>query len=352
MVKRSFASDNNAPIHPEILQAIQEANQGHVLGYGDDLYTSRAIDQFKKHFGNGIDVYFVFNGTGANVLGLSSVTRPFNAVFCAETAHIQVDECGAPERLMGCKLITLPINDEGKITVEVLEKHYRGIDDPHHVQPKVISISQTTELGTVYSLTEIRKIADFAHARGMFLHMDGARLANAAVSLACDFKALTYSAGVDILSFGGTKNGLMLGEAVVFFNHDPTALISRDVKFLRKQSMQLASKMRFISAQFEALLSADLWKKNALQANQMAKLLAARVQSIPRLKLTRKVQANAVFAAVPKASIANLQKEFFFYVWNPDYSATESEVRWMCSFDTTEIDVENFVQSLKRELYL
>ena len=336
---RSFASDNNAGIHPEILKAISSANTGHVVAYGDDLYTQAAIEKFKQHFGRKIDVYFVFGGTGANVLGLQSITEPFNAIICAETAHINVDECGAPEKFTGCKLMTIPTTN-GKITIEAIKRHLHGIGDQHHVQPKMISISQATEMGTVYSPQEIKTLANYAHENQMLLHLDGARLSNAAASLEVDLKALTAEVGVDVLSFGGTKNGMMYGESVVFLDRT----LSESFKYIRKQGMQLASKMRFISAQFEALLSNDLWRENAQRANQMAKRLAQEVGRIPHVKITQQVEANGVFAILPKACIPILQKEYFFYVWNEE----TCEVRWMTSFDTTEEDVRDFVGLIKK----
>jgi threonine aldolase len=332
---RSFASDNNAGIHPKILQAIAAANRGHVVGYGDDRYTEAAVRKFKQHFGADIEVFVVFNGTAANCLSLKSLTESYQAVICAEAAHIYTDECGAPEKFTGCKLIPIPTAD-GKLTVESVSRAYHGIGDPHHVQPRVISITQASEVGTVYTPREVRELARFAHDRDMFLHMDGARIANAAVSLGLNLREATRDLGVDILSFGGTKNGAMGAEAVVFFNKK----FSRDFLYLRKQGMQLASKMRFISAQFEALLSNNLWRKNAERANRMAGLLQKEISKIPDLKIVYKVEANGVFAEIPRAAVTELQKRYFFYVWDEDRSL----VRWMCSFDTTEQDVKQFAQ--------
>src|SRR5216683_2141456 len=261
---RSFASDNNAGVHLEVLKAITAANQGHVVGYGDDPYTDSAVRQFKRHFGDDVEVFFVFNGTAANCLGLKALTNSYHAVICAEAAHIYVDECGAPEKFTGCKLIPISTRD-GKLTVESVEHAYHGIGDQHHVQPRVISITQSTEVGTVYRPEEIQALARFAHDREMFLHMDGARISNAAASLGQTLRQATRDLGVDALSFGGTKNGLMGAEAVVFFDKK----LSRNFHYLRKQGMQLASKMRFISAQLDTLLSNDLWLKNARHANRM-----------------------------------------------------------------------------------
>src|SRR5581483_5129302 len=265
---RSFASDNNASIHPQILEAIAAANHGHTVGYGDDPHTQSAIRKFQQYFGPDIDVFFVFNGTAANCLSLKALTSSYHAVICSEAAHIYTDECGAPEKFTGCKLIPIRAPD-GKLTVESVKHAYHGIGDQHHVQPRVISITQSTEMGTVYQPFEVRNLAKFAHSRQMFLHMDGARIANAAASLGLSLRQATRDLGVDVLSFGGTKNGLMGAEAVVFFDKK----LSEDFKFLRKQGMQLASKMRFTSVQFEALLNNDLWLSNAQHANRMAKLL-------------------------------------------------------------------------------
>jgi threonine aldolase len=332
-VRRSFASDNNAGVHPEILEAIVRANQGHVVAYGDDPYTRSAVKKFEEHFGPEIAVFFTFNGTGANVLSLQSLTRPFHSILCSDYAHINCDECGAPEKHTGCKLIPLPQQD-GKITVEAVHHAYHGIGDEHHSQPRVISITQSTEMGTVYQPEEIRALADFAHGHNMFLHVDGARIANAAVSLGQTLRQASRDLGVDVLSFGGTKNGVLGGEAVVFFRPE----LSRDFLYLRKQSMQLASKMRFIAAQFEALLTNDLWRRSADHANRMARLLEKEVSHIPGVKVIWKVEANGVFAQVPRHSIEKIKQEYFFYTWMEE----QSIVRWMCSFDTTEEDVRKF----------
>jgi threonine aldolase len=332
---RSFASDNNAGVHVAVLKAVAQANLGHAVGYGDDVYTESAVHKFKQHFGRDIDVFMVFNGTAANCLSLKSLTDSYHAVICSEAAHIYTDECGAPEKFTGCKLIPIPAPD-GKLTVESVSHAYHGIGDQHHVQPRVISITQATEMGTVYKPGEIKALARFAHQRGMFLHVDGARIANAAASLGQTLRQATRDLGVDVLSFGGTKNGAIGAEAVVFF--DPT--LSRNFLYLRKQGMQLASKMRFISAQFEALFAGELWLKNAQHANRMAQLLQKLLRKIPQVELVYRVEANGVFAKIPRPAIARLQKRYFFYVWNE----TQSVVRWMCSFDTTEQDVRQFAR--------
>jgi len=336
---RGFASDNNAGVHPEIFNKMRGVNYGHVISYGDDPYTPRAIELFKNYFGKDIDVYFVFNGTAANVLGINAITQSYNAVICSDLAHLHVDECGAPEKYTGCKLLTV-LSPNGKLSLEGIKSHLHGFGFEHHAQPKVISITQSTEMGTVYTIPEIKEISKLAHKHGLYLHMDGARIANAAVSLNCSFKELTVQAGVDVLSFGGTKNGMMYGEAVVFFN--PT--LSKDFKYIRKQGMQLGSKMRFIAAQFLALLEGDLWLRNAQHANDMAKYLGEKVSEIPQIRLTQPVEANAVFAILPAEIIAELQKKFFFYVWNE----MTSEVRWMTSYDTTKEDIDRFIKEVKR----
>ncbi len=336
---RSFASDNNAGVHPEIIKAIAAANQGHVVGYGDDHYTAAAVRQFKHHFGDDIEVFFVFNGTAANCLGLKALTSSYHAVICSEAAHIYVDECGAPEKFTGCKLIPIPAKD-GKLTVPAVRAACHGLGVEHHVQPRVISITQTTEVGTVYKPDEIRQLARFAHENGMFLHADGARIVNAAVALGLNLRQATRDLGMDVLSFGATKNGAMGAEAVIFFNPAHAA----DFKFYRKQGMQLSSKMRFISAQFDALFKDDLWLRNARHANRMAQLLRREVRKIPELKLVYRVEANGVFVQIPRRAIAKLQKRYFFYVWDEELSV----VRWMCSWDTTEVDVKQFVEFVRR----
>src|SRR3954451_2916819 len=333
MSKRSFASDNNAGGHPEVIEAIKAANEGHVVAYGSDPITARSIALFQKHFGD-VAVFFVFGGTGANVLGLKAITQPHHAIFCADTAHVNVDECGAPEKFTGCKLITIATPD-GKLRVEQIKPLLHGIGVEHHVQPRVITISQATEMGTVYTRDELKTLADFAHYNGLLLHIDGARLANAAVALDKTFKEITTDVGIDVLSFGGTKNGMMYGEAVVFFDKARAG----DFKYIRKQGMHLPSKMRFISAQFEALLAGDLWRRGAAHANRMAQLLGSELAKVPKIKLTQPVESNGVFATIPKEYIPALQEKYFFYVWDESIS----EVRLMASFDTSEDDIHDFI---------
>jgi threonine aldolase len=337
--RRSFASDNNAGIHQDVMAAIAAANEGHVIAYGDDPFTTEAVSRFHKHFGKDAEVYFVFGGTGANVLGLKAVTSSHQAIICSETAHIHVDECGAPEKFTGCKLLPVRTPD-GKIRPEQIPPLLHEVGFEHHVQPRVISISQATEMGTVYTPAEIKALARFAHEHDLLLHMDGARISNAAASLGVAFKAITKDAGVDVLSFGGAKNGMMYGEAVVFFSKD----LAKDFKYTRKQGMHLPSKMRFIAAQFDALLAGDLWRRNAEHANRMAQLLADELRKVPQITITQKVEANGVFARLPKKFITPLQKHYFFYVWNEE----ASEVRFMTSFDTTEEDIADFIRLVRK----
>lgn len=339
MNKRGFASDNNAGVHPEIMKAIESVNSGHTIAYGDDPYTASAVKKIKSILGENVQPYFVFTGTAANVLGLDAITKPYHSIICAETSHIHEDECGAPERWTGCKLLSLESPD-GKLSPASIEKHMYGIDFEHHSQPRVISITQSTEMGTLYTPDEIRAITDYAHDRNMLVHMDGARISNAAASLETGFREFTVAAGVDILSFGGTKNGMMYGEAVVFMSEE----YAYDFKYLRKQGMQLASKMRYIAAQFERFLDEEVWLKNASHANHMARVLEAEVMKIDGIRITQPVQSNAVFAILPKEFIPILQEAFFFYVWK---EAT-GEVRWMCSYDTTEEDVINFSSLIRK----
>lgn len=341
MKKINFASDNYAGIHPEVMQAIVAANDGPAIAYGNDEYTSATIQQFKHLLGENAEVFFVVNGTGANVTAICALTKPYEAVICTDKAHIQVDECGAPEKLSGCKLLLVPAV-QGKITVENSIKHLQRVGDQHAVQPRVISLSQSTEYGTVYTLEELRELARFAHSHGLYVHMDGARLANAAAHLQTDLKTIIETANVDVLSFGGTKNGLMIGEAVVFFN----PALAQSFLFIRKQNMQLASKMRFIAVQFQALLANNLWFNNARHANTMAQLLAQELGKISSIRITHPVQANAIFAILPQTLIEKLQKNYYFYVWDESLS----EVRLMTSFNTSEEEIQSFIKDIKAEL--
>ncbi len=342
---RGFASDNYSGIHPEVLAAIAEANDGHQGAYGSDVYTARLQEVFQEQFGDGVEAFPVFNGTGANVTGLQSMLPRWGAVIAASTAHINVDEGGAPEKIGGFKLLTIPTED-GKLTPELIDREAWGWGDEHRAQPLVVSITQSTELGTLYTAEEIRTIADHAHERGMKLHLDGARLSNAAAALDLPLRAFTRDAGVDVLSFGGTKNGAMLGEAVVVLN--PAA--SDGLVYSRKFNMQLSSKMRFVSAQLIALLEGDLWLRNARHANAMAARLRGEIEagiaagSINGVSFTQPTQSNGVFATVPDGVADALRESFRFYDWD----AARNEVRWMCSFDTHESDVDAFVAELSR----
>ena len=338
---RGFASDNYAGVHPEVLAALALANGGHVGSYGADPYTAAAVEVVRRHFGEHAEVCFVFNGTGANVISLQAMTERWDAVICAESAHINVDECGAPEKIAGLKLLTVTTPD-GKLTPALIDVHAHGFGDEHHAQPRVVSITQSTEVGTVYSPAEIAALCAHAHELGLRVHVDGARLANAAAALGLPFAAFTTDVGVDIVSFGGAKNGLMYGEAIVVLN--PVAV--RGMPFLRKAAMQLSSKMRFIGVQFECLLGGDLWLRSAQHANAMATRLAAAVADVPGLRISRGVQANAVFAVLPADVTARLQQRFPFYVWDEH----TCEVRWMCAFDTTEADVDAFAAAIRAEL--
>ncbi|MER7954616.1 low specificity L-threonine aldolase [Streptomyces sp. NPDC096030] len=338
---RGFASDNYAGVHPEVLAAVAVANGGHQVAYGEDDYTEHLQRIMHSHFGPSAEAFPVFNGTGANVTALQALTDRWGAVICAESAHINVDEGGAPERMGGLKLLTVPTPD-GKLTPELIDRQAWGWEDEHRAMPQVVSITQNTELGTVYTVDEIRAIVEHAHAKGMKVHLDGARIANAAASLNVPMRAFTNAVGVDVISYGGTKNGMMFGEAVVVLNPDAVS----HMKHLRKLSMQLASKMRFVSVQLEALLAKDLWLRNASHANAMAQRLAAGVREVDGVEILYPVQANAVFARLPHEVSIRLQKRFRFYFWDE----AAGDVRWMCSFDTTEDDVDAFLQALKEEM--
>ena len=335
--RRGFASDNAATVHPEVIAAIARVNAGHTFGYGHDPVTEALGDRFRREFGERAQVFPVWGGSAANVLCLRAACRPWHAVICADTAHLNVDECGAPEAIAGVKLLPAATAD-GRLTPALVGERLERIGDEHAVQPRVVSISQCTELGTVYSVEELAALAEFTHAHGLLLHVDGARLANAAAALGVPLRALSTDAGVDMLSFGGTKNGLLGAEAVVFL----TPELAEGFEYLRKQALQLASKMRFLSAQLDALLTDELWLRNARHANAMAALLAERVGALDGVRITRPVQANAVFAELPAAAIGALRERFDFYVWDED----AHEVRWMCSWDTTEQDVDAFAAAV------
>ena len=344
---RGFASDNYAGAHPEVIAAIAEANGGHQIAYGEDVYTARLQEVMKQHFGDRAETFPVFNGTGANVTALTSLLPRWGAVVATSTAHIHTDEGGAPERISGLKLLTVSTTD-GKLTPELIDREAWGWGDEHRAQPLAVSITQTTELGTLYSVDEVRAIADHAHSLGMTLHMDGSRISNAAAALGVPFRAFTTDAGVDILSFGGTKNGLLYGEAVVVLNPDA----SDGLLYLRKLNMQLSSKMRFVSAQLIALLTDDLWLRSAHHSNAMATHLRHSLEdaiasgAISGLAFSQPTQANAVFAVLANDSADRIREQVRFYDWD----RAKGEVRWMTAFDTTEADVDAFVAAITREL--
>jgi len=336
---RGFASDNSATIHPDVLAAIARVNVGHAFGYGHDDYTLGVERRVAACFGEHASAFFVFNGTGANVLSLRAACRRFEAVICAETAHLNVDECGAPEVIAGVKVLTVPGID-GKLTPELVESRIARVGDEHAVQPHLVSISQCTELGTLYTPDELRALAEVAGSHHLLLHVDGARLSNAAAALGVSLGEA--AAGADVVSFGGTKNGLLGAEAVVLLNPQ----LAQDFLYIRKQSMQLASKMRFLAAQFDALISDELWLRCARHANRMAARLAEALSDVPGVQITRPVQANAVFAILPSSVIGVLQREYPFYVWDE----AAGGVRWMCSWDTTPEDVDGFAAAVRDAL--
>jgi threonine aldolase len=336
--RRGFASDNASTIHPEVLAAIDAANRGHVYGYGHDWLTEALAERFREEFGEQARAFPVWSGTAANVLSLRAVCRPWQAAICAPAAHMNVDECGAPEAIAGVKLLTAAA-EHGKLSPQSVEAMVERVGDEHAVQPRVVSISQCTELGTVYTAEETEALAQSAHARDLLLHVDGARLANAAAALGMPLRSLTTDVGVDVLSFGGTKNGLLGAEAVVFLDPD----LGEGFEYLRKQSLQLASKMRFLAAQLHALLDDELWLRSATHANAMAALLAERLEGLDAVRITRPVQTNAVFAELPFEAITELQRHYDFYMWDERVG----EVRWMCSWDTTEADVEEFAGAVR-----
>ncbi|MFI3279263.1 MAG: beta-eliminating lyase-related protein [Rikenellaceae bacterium] len=338
---RSFGSDNNSGVHPLIFKALEEANVDHAIGYGDDKWTEAAAAKIKEAFGPSADPYFLFNGTGANSVAIQSVTRPFNSIICATSAHIYVDECGAPQKMSGCSVVAIPTAD-GKLSAELIKPHLNNFGVCHHSQPGVVYISQTTELGTVYTIEEIRSIADLIHAHGMYLHMDGARLANAAAYLGCSFKEMTVDAGVDVLSFGGTKNGMMMGESVISFKEE----ISVNMQYYRKQSAQLASKLRYLSAQFIPYLENNLWLENAQKANAAAAKLYEALKKYEAVEFTQEAQTNQLFLKMPKEAIEKLLEDYFFYIWNEH----TCEVRFVTSWDTTEKDIADLIASFEKVL--
>ena len=330
---QGFASDNTATVHPAVMQALVDTNIGHQTAYGNDPHTEECSARFRDLFGASVQTLLVWGGTGANVVGLATVLQASQAVICSDVAHINVDEGGAPERFSGAKLVDLPTTD-GKLHPEQIASMLHVLGDEHHVQPRVLSLTQATELGTLYSPAEVAALADLAHRHGMVVHMDGARLANAAAALG-DVRSFTVEAGVDILSFGGTKNGMMYGEAVVFLNPE----LAGQARFIRKQATQLPSKARYIATQFNALLENDLWLGNGAHANAMAQRIYNGIHHLPGVQLTARPQVNSLFPIVPSESIAPLQAWTPFYTWDPNIW----QVRLMASFDTTTDDVDRLI---------
>lgn len=337
--RKFFISDNASGVHPEVLAALAAANDGHAVAYGNDAYTARAIEVVREHFGERCEVLFTLTGTGSNVLALQSVLQSWQAIICADCSHLQGDECAAPEKFIGCKVLAAPTR-HGKLTPDAIAPLLADTGMVHRAQPRVVTVSQCTEWGTVYTPDELSALGKFCRANDLLLHVDGARLCNAAVALDVPLRAITADCGVDILSLGGTKNGLMGAEAVVFFNPE----LATSAPYFRKQAMQLASKSRFIAVQFEALLAGDLWRRNAFHANAMARCLAAGIEGIEALRIVMPVETNVVFAQLPAASIATLHGMTPFVIWR----SGESIVRWMASFDTSEEEVDEFVQQIRQ----
>ena len=336
---RSFASDNNSGVHPLVMEALAAANHDHAVGYGDDPWTEEAVARLREAFGANCEPLFTFNGTGSNAVALQLCTRPYHLILCAETAHIYVDECGSPARMTGCQIRPIA-TPNGKLTPNLIRPHLRNFGEQHHSQPGAIYLSQCTEMGTIYKPDELKAITSLAHQYGLYVHMDGARLANACAALGMSLKALTVDCGIDVLSFGGTKNGLMLGESVIVFN----PALKQEARFIRKQSAQLASKMRYLSCQFTTYLTDDLWLKNARHANYMAQLLYDGLKKLPGIHFTQPVESNQLFLTIPRAAIDELQKDYFFYFWNEK----ANEIRLVTSFDTTEQDIDNLLQAVEK----
>lgn len=337
---RSFASDNNSGVHPQVMEVLHQANANHALGYGDDRWTEEAVRKIREAFTPDCEPLFVFNGTGSNVVALQLMTRPYNSILCAETAHIYVDECGSPVKMTGCQIRPIATLD-GKLTPELIRPYLHGFGDQHHSQPAAIYLSQCTELGTIYTPEELKAITSLAHQYKMRVHMDGARIANACAALHLSLKELTVDCGIDILSFGGTKNGLMMGECVIVFDE----FLKAEARFVRKQSAQLSSKMRYLSCQFTAYLTDDLWLQNATHANTMAHQLYEALKNYPGVRFTQKVESNQLFLTMSRPVIDRLLQSYFFYFWNEE----ADEIRLVTSFDTTEQDIEAFIALLNQQ---
>ena len=338
---RSFASDNNSGVHPRIIQAITDANEGHAVGYGDDEMTAKTDAAFRQIFGDDVHPYYVFNGTGSNIVALQSLTRTYGSIICAATAHINTDECGAPGKATSAVLKPVSTPD-GKLTAELIAGELHGLGVQHHSQPQVISIAQSTEMGTMYTSEELKTLCDFAHTHNMTVHMDGSRLANACARLKVGMRELSRDCGVDVLSLGGTKNGMMIGEAIISFRPG----LNESLMYLRKQSAQLYSKMRYLSAQYLAYFQDDLWLKNATHSNAMAQYLADKIRNLPGVRFTQKIEANSLFLILPKDAIRKMLEHYFFYMWNED----TDEIRLVCSWDTTQSDIDAFEEQLKKIL--
>ena len=335
---RSFASDNNSGVHPLVMDALMKANTGHAVGYGDDPWTKEATEIVKKQFKNACDALFVLNGTGSNTMALQMMTRPYHIIFCAETGHIAVDECGAPSKGTGCFMRTIPTPD-GKLTPELLKPFMINFGVEHHSQPGAIYISQCSELGTIYTPEEVRALCDFAHEHGLLVHMDGARISNAAAALGVSLDEVSGACGVDTLTLGGTKNGLMGAECVVIFNPD----LVKEARYARKQACQLASKMRYVSCQFTAFLTDELWLKCATHANRLAQKLHDALSAMPDVKFTQKMESNQLFFIMPKEKEEKLHEKYYFYYWNEAIG----EMRLVTSWDTTEEDVDGLIEYVK-----
>ncbi|MGW5022924.1 threonine aldolase family protein [Streptomyces cacaoi] len=335
--RHDFASDNWAGAHPRVMAALAAANGGHQPGYGEDAYTARLRETVRRHFGPDAEPYPVFNGTGANLVALQAMAARWQSVICPDSAHLHTDETAAPEHA-GVKLLTVPAPD-GKLTPEALRRYTRDLGNMHHAQPGVVSVSQTTELGTCYTPQELKALATEAHAHGLRLHLDGARLANAAATLGVPLARITTEAGVDVVSFGATKNGALYGDCVIVLDPDAVSGLA----YVKKATTQLPSKARFVSAQLLALLDDELWLENARHSNAMATLLADGLSTVPGVRLAHPVESNAVFAVLPDELAQRLRRRYAFSTWDPDRGL----VRLMTAFDTTRQDVERFVEAAR-----
>lgn len=335
---RSFASDNNSSVHPQVMESLIKANSDHAFGYGDDLWTEEAVRKVKAQFERPCEPLFVFNGTGSNTMALQLMTRPYHIIFCADTAHVAVDECGAPSKATGCFMRTIPTPD-GKLTPELLKPYMINFGVEHHSQPGAVYISQCTELGTIYKPAELRALCDFAHEHGLLVHMDGARISNAAAALGVGLDEVSGACGVDTLTLGGTKNGLMGAECVVIFNES----LVKEARYARKQACQLASKMRYLSCQFTAFLTDGLWLKCAAHANRLAAKLHDALAAMPDVRFSQPVESNQLFFSMPREKEDKLAEQYHFYFWND----AANEIRLVTSFDTTEEDVDQLIACIR-----